>query len=387
MSLTLNRTMVSGNFFDLLGAHALMGRLLRPGDDGTYLTGDGRVDQRDHALVLSYGAWRRFFGGDPAVVGRRVVEAYGQMRYTIVGVAPPEPRLSGRRGGLDDALDNLLTGYAVARLEPGATAASARDEFLAIEQRVLPEYHFVGATVTPFRRAVLGDTRALIIVLTAAVALLLLIACVNVGNLLLLRTTSRAQREFAIRRALGASSGDVARQLLVESAGLGFGGGALGYACAGILLRLLIAFAPSRTPGLDAVRAAGVPLLLATGVTLVVVVLVGFLPVLSVTGRRDHEATLRADARAGTETRARRHVRESLVAAQVALALVLLAGAGLLVRSLKRLTHLDLGYASEHLGILSFAWPTTKYNSTEKINALGAQVVSRVRAIPGIVAE
>jgi predicted permease len=381
-SITLARSMVTGNFFEVLGARPIIGRLLRPEDDDG---GEGRSFEparRAYVMVISYGAWQRRFGGDRSVIGRRLVEPYQQIAYTIVGVAPPGLDFPTAVEAWTPPWSSLLSAYAVARLAPGATPVAARDEFFAVENRIFPEVHLVGATVTPFSRAVLGDVQTIVAALTAAALLLLVIACVNVGNLMLLRATSRS-REIAIRRALGASYGDVALQLVVESATLGLMGGALGLACAEVLLRVLVTLAPAKLPSLDSVRVAGLPLGGAIGVTTATVAIFGLLPALSAAGS-SLASPLRLDSRSGTETRGRRRVRQSLVGAQIALALVLLTGAGLLVRSLERLVHLDLGFRRDHLAILSFAFPVSRYNGWPKVSALGADVIERLRAIPGV---
>ena len=235
-TLTLGRVVVSGGFFDVLGARPAAGRLLRPEDDVVGAT---------PALVISYQNWQRWFGGDPKVVGHHMYEPYSQLTYTIVGVAP---------AGLDfpngagywlpwPSPDTGNTGFstiAIARLAPHATPSSAASEFVSIIKRTplagwrTAENGITGAKVVPFTQAMLGDARPALIALTAAVVLLLVIACVNVGGLLLLRAGTRA-RELAIRRALGATYADVTRQLLLESAVLAAGGGVLGVVVRGEL--------------------------------------------------------------------------------------------------------------------------------------------------------
>ena len=227
---------------------------------------------------------------------------------------------------------------------------------------------------------ILGTIRPALTILTAAVVLLLVIACVNVGNLLLLRAATRA-REIAVRRALGATYGDIVRQVLVESAVLGILGGALGLACAEGFLRGLLALAPADLPKIDVVRFSGAPVALAIATTIAAVFLYGLAPAL-IAPRFNIERALREGNRSSESGRGRR-IRELLVAAQVALALVMIAGAGLLTRSLARLERLDLGYQPDHLSFFSIALPTPKYDTAANVFALGDVVVPAVESRPG----
>ena len=380
-ALVINRTTVTGNFFDVLGARPLLGRFLVPNDEAP---GAAPV------LVLSYGTWRKEFGGDPNIVGRRLREPYANQRYEIVGVAPPGLEYPA---GVGLWMPNWqpsdqLSVIAIARLRPGATMRAAQSEFLAIMSHSYPDRKYEGVHAQTFTQAVIGDVRPVLLLLASAVGLLLLIACVNVGNLLLLRAAARG-RELSIRRALGASLGDIVRQLVVESTILGIAGGALGLGTAAALIRLLLAVAPSKLPRLDDVAVAGTPLTLALAVTLVAVFLFGIVPAL-LASRGDLASPLRVDTRAGRTTRTGRQLRRALVAVQVALALVMLAGAGLLVRSLARLQGISLGYDPEHLAWLNIAyspdqWKNAKGDVDQKrLNSLGAQLLPVWRAIPGV---
>ena len=373
----LNRAEVTGNFFNVLGARPLLGRLLRPEDDNN-----------SHAVVLSYGAWRRQFGGDPTIVGRHLIWPYLNTPMTIVGVAPP---------GLDDPVGvdcwiplwySVFSVNVVARLAPGSSVAAARSEFLAmvkdIDQHRPASANVVAADVRTIREAVVGDVRPTILVLTAAVALLLLIACVNVGNLFLLRATTRS-RELAVRRALGATVADVVRQLLVESVILAIAASALGLAVAEVARRVLIAAAPRALPNLDVVRAGGAPIGAAMAVGLLTVLLFGVGPAFAAVHR--HPASpLRLDTRSGTATRQRRRVRQWLVASQVALALVMLTGAGLLSRSLVRLQTLKLGYRTDHLIILNLVYVADTSSSGAHVFTVYDEVAPHLRALPGVTA-
>ena len=385
-SVELNRGMVTGNFFDVLGARPALGRLFRPSDDE--VPGISLRDTHTLALVLSYRAWQDKFGGDSAVIGRDLIEPLLRTHYRIIGVAPPGlsypagvdywiPMWTGWQG--------TVSSFAVARLAPGATVAAARDEYLAIERRLTPKMRFGGAHAATFTETILRDVRPVLTLLTTAVALLLLIACLNVGNLLLLRASTRA-RELAIRRALGASYGDLVGDLLVEALAIAVAGAALGLLVAVSALRLLVAYAPAHVPRLDDVQLAGAPIAVAVAVASVAVLLFGVVPALIV-ARGQLAAPLRLDARIVGETSRRRFVRHTLVASQMALAMVMLGGAALLTRSLTRLLTQDTGFVSEHLSVFWYSWNARKDSTLARMTALGDRVNRRVRAIPGVTAS
>ena len=345
-TLVIKRTFVTGNFFDVLAARPLLGRFMRPSDE---------VPGAAPVLVISHDAWMRFFDSDPRVVGRRLTEPYTGKSYEIIGVAPvglDYPTGIGIWMPPGQPSDQLSV-IALARLAPGASVHDAQEEFLARMSR-LPSDNDVGVTrgyrgvhVRTLTQAIVGDVRPTLSTLAAAVGLLLLIACVNVGNLLLVRAAGRA-RELSIRRALGASLGAIVRQLLVESTLLGVAGGAFGLLTAAALIRILVAVAPPRLPRLDDIAMAGTPLGMALLVTIGAVLAFGVVP--AVLGSSTELASpLRFDSRAGRTTRGGQRLRRALVALQVALALVMLAGAGLLVRSLEHLQRITLGYNPEHL--------------------------------------
>jgi putative ABC transport system permease protein len=384
--ITMNRSLVTGNFFDVLGVKPVLGRLLHSSDDDA---GAFKLDGSNskNVLVLSYATWQNKFGGDPGVVGHRLIEPFSRSEFTIVGVAPPGlsypagveywgPIWGGWSGGVST--------IAVARLAPGATVAAARQEYFALANRISPELHFNGVDAKSFTDTVLGDITPVLMVLTSAVALLLLIVCINVGNLLLLRASART-REISVRRALGAGYGDIVRQLVVESLALAVAGGALGFGLSVALLRVLVRFAPSQVPRLDDMRVTGAPVWVAVLVTTVAVLVFGVVPALF-GARVNLESPLRADSRSGTESRHRRLVRQVLVVSQVALATVMLGSAGLLARSLARLEQQDLGYSRDHLSILSFTFNARKYDTDAKIYAWGDRLLTELHAAPGITA-
>lgn len=380
--LVLLQSRVTGDFFGVLGAHPALGRLLRPEDD---LPGAPPV------LVLSYEAWRRAFGGDPGVVGRRLRLASVGRAFTVVGVAPPGLDLpAGAANWAPMATAGGGTVTLVGRLALGRTGRDAAAELLAYSRPRAPEMHFTGAVAAPLGEAVAGESRPTLVVLTAAAALLLVIAAVNVGTLLVLRTTARA-RELAVRRALGARPWDLARPLLAECLLLVLAGGALGTLGGAALLRAFVAHAPTgalRTPLVpraDVIGLAPGPVLAALGLTLGAVLLAGVLPVWPLV-RAPVAPTLRLDARAGQGSRGRARARQGLVAAQAALALVLLSGAGLLVRSLTKLERLDPGYAPDGLLVAQITVPQDAFPSVTAIHAVLDRAFARLRAVPGVTA-
>jgi len=403
--LLLRQATVTGNFFQVLGAAPILGRLLRPEDEREY--GPNATNANALVAVISYDAWRRSFGGDSAVIGRHLRLPDMKWNPTIVGVAPPGldyPR------GAELWTPNVYAGGMdlVARLAPRATLDAARADYLAFVKRD-PDYlkaglaDHIGARAEPLERMVLGDVKTALITLTTAVAVLLLLACVNIGNLLLLHAAGRT-RELAVRRALGAGSAAIVQQLSAESAVLGIGGGVLGFGLAQVLLSVFLRLAPAGLPRLDMVRIAPAPLAIAGAATVLAVLLFSLLPVVS-TVRCDLSSQLRADARSGTEGRRLRAVRRTLVASQIALALVLLSGAGLLVRSFARLSGLDMGFATSHLSVLGVSMPWDKWvawcgGAPPKVDSAATnrfrkcmdgwsfqfhdQLVTGFRAIPGV---
>jgi putative ABC transport system permease protein len=385
--LTVNDAVVSPNFFELLGVRPVLGRLLRRAD------GDAGAEQ---VIVVSYEAWRRMFNEDSLIVGRTLIGPYDHARVRIVGVAPPGfgyPAGAEIWAPLRPEIKQLQVDI-VARLAPGATLATARDALFALLGRdnpfeaeapgkmraALPS--FSGVEARAFADVVLGDARPAVVILSLAIALLLVVACVNVGNLLLVRNVGRA-REIAVRRAIGASYGDIARQFLVESCLLAVAGGVLGVIASQLLLRLLVAFAPPELPRTDVIRIGGAPIAVAAGVTLAAVILFGLVPSLAA-ARTAPYLVLRADARAGANARSRRRARRWLVSSQMALALIMLAGALLLARSLLRLERLDLGYRPEHVALLSFTGPQSLFPTPARQLAVADQLADRLRATPGV---
>jgi len=386
-SIALGAANATPNWFDVFGMRPALGRLFRPED--------GAVGAPP-VIVLSYAAWRRRFGGNPAIVGHALTMPYTQQRAEIVGVAPAGFEFpAGADAWIPLHTDFTAQVDIVARLAPGITAEAARAGLLALTQRVNPFAGVAGATnkqtfevtgvaVASFADTVLGNSRPALVALTLAVGLLLLIACVNVGNLMLVRLLGRT-REIAVRRAIGAGWADVARLFAVESLLLAIAGGALGLMTAIGLLRLVSAAAPAQLPRSDALGAAGAPLAAVAGITLFSVLAFGLFPSL-MASRAGSYTALRSDTRTGAEGKSRRRARRWLVATQMALAVVMLTGAALLVRSLARLQSMDLGYQPGHVSILTFTGPQSALPTEARVFEIARDLVARIEATPGVVA-
>jgi predicted permease len=387
--LTLGATWVTGNFFSVLGTTPLHGRTLLPSDD---LPGATPV------VVIGHAFWRRHFGADPAAVGRTL--EWNGKRLTVVGVLPPGfayphgadawlPVLpdfpKSREAGAHPA--EIMVFDLVARLRAGATGADARADFGAFlragdAERPQP-LRGMRPVVTPLAERVTGGVRTTLWAASAAVALLLLVACVNVANLLLIRASARSQ-ELAIRAALGAGRGRLVRQLLAESGVLAAAGGVLGGMGAFAAVRALSVLAPPELPRREMIAVDGGVLLFAVGATLAAALLSGFLPaVFSATG--DLGMWLRGGRRTSGGSRGAQALRHGLVIGQVALAIVGVASAGILVRSLVALQGAEMGFNPDRLLALSTLLPPDRLPERAQRVALQEEMVARVSALPGVV--
>src|SRR2546429_1151224 len=372
----LRRSLVSGEFFDVLGARPALGRVLRATDD---VTGAAPV------LVLSYRAWQRRFGGDPHVLGRQVLTYDDGVAYTIVGVMPQG--LDYPRGTdfwapvVPSTVPKDL--YVIGRLAAGRAAADAQDELTAFFRR--PGGSRWGrdlrGVVHTLPRLILGDTRPALIVFAAAAGLLLLITCVIVANLLFVRGLARV-RELAVRSALGAGRGQVIVQLLTENALLALAGGALGLAVAAGAVRIFVAFAPAGVPRLDEIHVNANALAGAIAITAVATLIFALAPAV-ITSRVELERALRSDPRHSAGRRSRR-ATEALVAGQLALALLVLSAAGLIARSLIKLERAELSFEPSHVLIGDLTLRYDRFDTAAKQRALLEKLLSQVRAIPGV---
>lgn len=376
--------LVSGNFFDVLGSRAAIGRALRPEDD---VAGAAPV------VVLSYRAWQRHFGGDSTIVGKSVRMIYTGRNYTIVGVMPKGldyPRATdvwaplvayGAAGGFLDILSRELD--VLARLRPGATARQASGELTAYFGRpdAPVSQRDVRGVADPLADVMLGATKPAVVLVTLAATLLLLLACVNVANLLLVRSLGRI-REVAVQSALGASRGRIVTQLITESGLLAIAGGLLGTAFAAAAVKLFVGFAPSSVPHVDEISVNGVMLVLALLITTGAMLL-------SVVGPA--VLTLRVQAsevlRSGSRTSGGRRVRklaEVLVVVQIILATVSLAAAGVVVRSFINLQHVNLGFEPGHLLVVELAMQPDRLGDAQRQQRALDMALANTEALPGV---
>jgi putative ABC transport system permease protein len=376
---------VTANFFQLLGVKPELGRVFTQEED--------KPDGNKVALV-SYGLWQRRFGGDPALIGKEIL-LDGQ-KHTVIGVTPPGFQFLSKEISLwvpmafspqelADRDSHYLT--VVARMKPGVTLQGAGADIAAITQRIdrdhpTPGFE-LGSVVISMREQLSGDARPALIVLLVAVGFVLLIACANIANLLLSRGAAR-YREIAVRAALGAGRRRIIRQLLTESVLLAAAGGVFGLYFAWLSFSFLKQIIPSGMAlnagvRIDA-RVFGFTLLL----SLLTGIVFGLAPALQAAKVDLNEALKQGGGRAGTGVGHRR-LRSALVVIEIALALVLLVGAGLLIRAFLRLRALDIGLNPENALTLRTDLPPNKYGELPKRDAFYRQVLERVRALPGVV--
>jgi putative ABC transport system permease protein len=375
---------ITGNFFDVLGTAPAIGRSLTDDDDKPAAAA---------AAIVSDGFWRTQLGADPGVVGR-TLKLDGTV-YTIVGVMPAgfeylRPYdvfvamgpVSGSGNLTDRGNHNGFSG--VGRLKPGVTMAAADSELRAIASALEREYPNTNSAVNvltdSLANRVVDSVRLTLLVLLGAVGFLLLIACVNVANLLIARGAGR-QHELAVRAALGGGRARLAAQLLVESTLVSVIGGALGVAVAAGLLRALLAMAPEGTPRLGDVRLDAAALIFAFGAAAICGIAFGALPAFQASGVGGQQALVRGRA-AGFAARSHR-LRRGLMVVETALALVLLTGAGLMMRTLQELTQVDTGIRTDHLLTARFMLAGDQWTVPRRRVFFG-DVLARTRALPGV---
>jgi predicted permease len=379
---------VSSDFFSILGVKPVMGRLLMAGED--------EVGAAPVALI-GEDLWRRKFSSSPDILGKSI--RLGPKGYTVVGIIPASFHLnlpSFRDGQIfvpagqwnNPLLLNRGAGlgfHGIARLKPVVTVEQARADMDSLSQNLAAAFpdtdKGISAHLTPVKQQMIGDVRPLLLVLLAAVGFVLLIACLNVANLMLARSTVRA-REFAIRAALGATQARVVRQLLVESVLLGLIGGAIGLLLASWGTRAALATLPSTLPRAEQIAIDTRVLIFTAGTAILAGILFGLTPALKMSRGATNE-TLKEGGRSNT---GRRHRAQGVfVVAEMAMALVLLTGAGLMVRSLVRLWQVDPGFDPHHVMSFGLTPPPSVLNANlDGIRAHYRELNRRLGAIPGV---
>jgi putative ABC transport system permease protein len=378
---------VTSSFFPLLGVEARLGRIFREGED---LPGKPRL------AVLSHGFWQRRFGGDAGIIGQSIT--LNAESYEIIGVLPPGFHFA--KAGSPDvwrplqplpfqvARRNLFWLSVIGRLKPGVTQEQAQQELSAIVRNIEQQYSNShtgdGIRLASLREEIVGNLKPLLLVLLGAVGFVLLIACANVANLLLARGASR-RKEMAIRLAMGASRARLVRQLLTESVLLSLAGGALGLLIAQWITALLLAGIPASlmlympylaTLSID-LRALGFTFAIAT----LTGVLFGLAPALQ-SSKADLSDALKEGRSPGGAMRAR--VRSLLVVSEVALAMMLLVGAGLMMKSFSRLLNVNPGFRTDKLLTLHVGLPEDKYRDETRAPAFFKQMLANLERLPGV---
>jgi predicted permease len=375
---------VSSNLFPMLGVQPLLGRFFLPEEERK---------GKDHAVILSYPLWQRMFGGDPGIVGQSVT-LQGE-RYTVVGVMPRqfqfapfwatkaeiyaplslEERATSRGG-------NSLRVFA--RLKPDVKLDDARAEITTITTRL--EQQFPGTnrdvTVEFLKEKVVGDTRPALLILLAAVTFVLLIACANVAHLLLARGAAR-QREMAVRAALGAERWRIARQFLAESLVLAIAGAVAGLALAYFGIGALKALLPASIPRVQTIAIDGHVLLFTAAVSLVAGIIFGLVPAMQARDVNLRDA-LQEGGRGGGDSLRRSRIRGALVASEFALALLLMVGAGLMIRTFLALRAIDPGFQPHHLVSAVVSVAGSEQAAPQRRAAFYEQLVQRTGTLPNV---
>jgi putative ABC transport system permease protein len=375
---------VGADYFAMLGVQPALGRSFRAEE-----AGPGRAD----VVLLSDGLWRRRFGGDPGVVGAEV--RLDGRTHTVIGVMPA----SMDYALFDEELwvPTAFTPQQVAehdehflsvlgRLKPGITTAQADAEMRGLarwlEATYPKENRDRGIVMSPFMEELVGDYRPRLYVLLGAVAFVLLIACANIANLLLARGAARSH-EIAIRAAIGAGRGHLLRQALTESLVLAGAGGLLGLLLGYWGVTLLVAFGPEDVPRLAQARVDGPVLAFALGLTALSGVVFGLAPALRSAARLPHEA-LKEGGRTGSRAGSRDRLRNVLIVSEIALALVLLTGAGLLIRSAIALNGVDPGFDPRGVVAGRVSLPAVAYETPEQVTRAFERIEERLSAVPGV---
>jgi putative ABC transport system permease protein len=355
---------------------------------GRWFSNDEGVPGGPNVVVLSHGFWARRYASDPGILGRRVI--LNGLPTEVVGVMPPafafpEPGidlwLPAQSTRASATFLFLVSG--VARLPARVALADARGEItnlIAALSRVSPNQHGIISTALPLRDAMVGRIADMLWLLLASVGLVLLVGCANVANLFLVRSDAR-QREIAVRQAIGASAGRIAHYFLAESALLSMAGTAVGLLLAWGAVRLLVVLAPVGLPRLEEVRLDGVVVLFAVALSVLATFALGAIPLMRTAPLA---LSLHESGRGQTASRGRHRARHILMASQVAFALVLLVGSGLMVRSFQKLRAVDPGFNATAALTFRIGLPEREYTTRRAAVAAHQAIIERLSALPGV---
>jgi len=383
---------VSANLFETLGVRPVLGRFFSSAD---------AVDGQDRVIVLSNGFWRQQFGADPNVIGRNIL--LDGVNREIIGVAPPETHfpdfdtqfwipIAFKAGDMYDPW-TVFSYQAIGRLRDGLTPSQAQAELQTVHRQMLAMFPWImpddwasDVRVPPLLESAVGDVRPRLLLLSAAVGLVLLIACANVANLMLARAAAR-QREIAMRTALGANTGRLVRQMLTESAVLALLSGTLGVLLAAMSLNTLKLVLPPDTPRLANLALHGDVFLFAAAVSIFTGILSGLVPALQA-GNRDLQGSLRTNAGNVFGTAHRFRISRLLVVGQIALAVIVITAAGVMLRSLARLANTNPGFRAEQTmtAQISLNRGPVRDNCTQKGSCLAffENLLNRAQGLPGV---
>jgi len=372
----------TASLFSVLGVEPLMGRVF---------TEEEEEPGKDLVVVLSNGLWRSRFGSNPNAIGQAI--SMNGANRTVIGVMPPGFSFPDKRTEVWVPLAlspqrkqarSVISYKAVGRLKPGVSMAQARADMGAIAKRLDEQYSQsdYGVNLVLLRDQETRTVKPALLVLLGAVAFVLLIACANVANLLLAQAAIR-EREIAIRLALGARRWRIVRQLLTESAVLGLVGGAAGLLMAVWGLNVLVALSPGDIPRFDQAGIDGRVLAFTLTVSLLTGLIFGLVPSLQAS-KPDLNNALKEGGRGATGGAGGLRVRNLLVVSEIALSMVLLVGAGLLIRSFMRLQQFDLGFNPNNLATMRIQLPGTKYREPAQIDAFYKQLLERIESVPGV---
>lgn len=372
------------NFFSTLAVQPQIGRAFNRGED---------VAGKNQVAILSYGFWQRHFGGRQDVVGSQL--ELNDQPYTVIGVMPKwfnfpaETDIWTPQDMTDKLFQNRGSHWlrAIGRIKSGVSVEQARADLLTISQRINRQYrsndNSIHSLVFPLKERLTGNSRSGLLILLGAVALVLLVACANIANLLLARATTR-YREMAVRAALGAGRWRLIRQLLTESVLLAAGGAILGLVAASWAIHALAAAKTVPIPRANPVELNLTVLLFAVALTILVGILFGLAPALQTSALNLGEELKSSATAAGGASSSGRVVRNALIIGEIAVSLALLVGAGLLLRSFSRLRDANIGVQPHNVLTASFSLPEAKYKTATEMRGFLDQLLAHIQRIPGI---